>query len=63
MKRFIAMIAVVLAALTGGMASNARGIDPQADSIAIMQMRQRMAEIRFLALCFIYFLLGEGYCV
>lgn len=46
MKRFIAMIAVVLAALTGGMASHARGIDPQADSIAIMQMRQRMAEIR-----------------
>ena len=40
------MIAVVLAALTGGMASHARGIDPQADSIAIMQMRQRMAEIR-----------------
>lgn len=46
MKRFIAILIISLAVFSGGQKVSARGIDPKADSIAIMQMRQRMAEIR-----------------
>ena len=46
MKRFVAIIFMFMAVFTGGQELHARGIDPKADSVAIEQMRQRMAEIR-----------------
>ena len=46
MKKIISVIFAVTALLTGCLSASARGIDPAADSAAIAQMRQRMAEIR-----------------
>ena len=37
---------MVLPLLVGAVPVSARGIDPVADSIAVVQMQQRMAEIR-----------------
>ena len=45
MKRIISVI-FVFCLLAAGIVLNARGVDPVADSIAIAQMRERMAEIR-----------------
>ncbi len=44
MKRIISVIFIIC--LLAGMTLNARGIDPAADSAAVAQMRERMAEIR-----------------
>lgn len=46
MRKIISAIFTVIVLLAGNMTSSARGIDPVADSVAIAQMRQRMAEIR-----------------
>ena len=46
MKKIISVIFAATALLTGCLSASARGIDPAADSVAIVQMRQRMAEIR-----------------
>ena len=45
MKRIISVI-FVFCLLAAGIVLNARGVDPVADSVAIAQMRERMAEIR-----------------
>lgn len=45
MRRLILILAFMISLLTGGEAS-ARSVTPKKDSIAIGQMRQRMAEIR-----------------
>lgn len=46
MKRFVYLLIMVLPLLVGAVPVSARGIDPVADSIAVVQMQQRMAEIR-----------------
>ena len=43
MKRILIIIFMLLCMATG---SNARGIDPKADSVAVQQMRERMEQIR-----------------
>ena len=45
MKRIISVI-FVFCLLAAGVTLDARGIDPAADSAAVAQMRERMAEIR-----------------
>lgn len=45
MKRILSVI-FVFCLLAAGIVLNARGVDPVADSVAIAQMRERMAEIR-----------------
>ena len=46
MKRLISVILLILAALTMVQQASARSVNPKADSLAIAQMRERMAEIR-----------------
>ena len=43
MKRILSIIFMLLCMASG---IQARGIDPKADSIAVQQMRERMAQIR-----------------
>ena len=43
MKRILTIMFMLLC-MTAGM--NARGVDPKADSVAVVQMRERMAQIR-----------------
>ena len=46
MKRLISVILLIFAALTMVQQASARSVNPKADSLAIAQMRERMAEIR-----------------
>ena len=47
MKRYISVIFMVISLCMGSLIRmSARGIDPVADSLAIVGMRERMAEIR-----------------
>ena len=43
MKRIL-VIMIMLSCMTAGI--HARGVDPKADSVAVVQMRERMAQIR-----------------
>ncbi len=46
MKRFAEYVLMVLLLFAGAVCLSARGIDPQADSVAVASMRARMDEIR-----------------
>lgn len=46
MRYLSILLALCAAILTGAPPSNAQGIDPVADSIAVVRMRERMAEVR-----------------
>ena len=46
MKRLISLITVVVLLFSAMISVSAQGVDPKADSLAIVSMRQRMAEIR-----------------
>ena len=46
MRYLTILLALCAAILTGAPQSNAQGIDPVADSIAVVRMRERMAEVR-----------------
>lgn len=46
MKRLISYLSFCVLLMAGGFPLHARGVDPKADSAAVAEMRQRMAEIR-----------------
>ncbi len=46
MKRIVSYLLLVTLLLSGAASMSARGIDPQADSVSIAKIRQRMSEIR-----------------
>lgn len=46
MKRTISVIIIALLFWAGAVGASARSVTPEADSVAVAQMRQRMAEIR-----------------